>query len=82
MKLTKSPLRPSLLAKRGLDAWGRPLPQPGTMVSLPWSDHVGVYVEGIGSAHDGRVRHARVLVGGELRLVDIPLFRIIEGPSE
>ena len=52
------------------------------MVSLPWTDHVGVYVEGIASGHDGRVRHARVLVGGELRLVDIPLFRIIEDPSE
>ena len=82
MKLIQSPLRPSLLAKRGLDAWGRPLPLRGTMVSLPWTDHVGVYVEGIGSAHDGRVRHARVLVGGELRLVDIPTFRTIEGPSE
>lgn len=77
-----SPLRPSLDAKRELDAWGRPLPLPGSMVSLLWTDSVGVYVEGIGSAHDPRPQAARVLIGGELRLVFIPHFRTIDEPGE
>jgi len=77
----RSRLRPSLDAKRELDAWGRPLPLPGSLVSL-LDDSVGVYVEGIGSALDPRPQAARVLIGGALRLVFIPHFRTIDEPGE
>ena len=81
--LDYSPLRPSVLAKRGLDAWARPLPSPGSMifVNIPAGRKgPGLYVQHLPSVHDSLVRHGHVLIGGDLIALD--LYYIHPLPSE
>ena len=69
-----SPLRPSVLAKRGLDAWARPLPSPGSMifVNIPAGRKgPGLYVQHLPSGHDRRIRHGHVLIAGDLIAMDL-----------
>jgi hypothetical protein len=72
-----SPIRPSVLEKRGLDAWGLPLPPIGALISV-WGE-IGIYMGPLSTAADRRVRHGWVLVAGEMRAPVITDITVLGG---
>ncbi len=76
-------LAPDRLAKLGLDAWGYPLPSPGSMilVNIPLGRKgPGLYVQHLPPDHDRGIRHGHVLIGGDLIVLD--LNYIVPLPAE